>query len=196
MTSHRSLYTCGVAMALVLAAANLDAQDVRQTGAPRSALLYHDSASFFVDPPSGWILDASELARAQGPIAVFYRHGESWRSGDAVMYANVIRLRGTGADALAETIREQIARWSAAAGDAVVTDLPDIRSNNGQVASVRKFVSRARRTHEAVAYIRHGSVVPLLVLVARSEAAFAGAYPDFERLVKSYAPGPVIRQQK
>jgi hypothetical protein len=179
---------------LALAVSDLDGQDVRQTGAPRSALLYHDSASFFVDPPPGWILDASELARAQGPIAVFYRHGESWRSGDAVMYANVIRLRGTGPDALAETIRQEVARWSAAAGDAVVTGLPDIRSDNGQVASVRKFVSRARRTHEAVAYIRHGSAVPLLVLVARSEPTFAAAYPDFERLVKSYAAGPVIRQ--
>jgi hypothetical protein len=197
MPSHRIvLFASCLVTAITLAGSDLEGQAVRQAGAPHSALLYHDSASFFVDPPRGWVIDASELARAQGPIALFYRRGESWRTGDAVMYANVITLKGSGPNALATTIREEVARWSAAAGDAVVTSLPDIRSNTDHIASVRKFVSRNRRTHEAVAYIRQGSVVPLLVLIARSEAALAGAYPDFERLVKSYGPGPVISQRR
>jgi hypothetical protein len=110
------------------------------------------------------------------------------------MYANVITLLDSGPNALATTIREEVARWSTAAGDAVVTSLPDIRTKTGDIASIRKFVSPSRRAHEAVAYIRHGSAVPLLVLTARSEAAFAAAYPDFERLVKSYGPGPAVVQ--
>jgi hypothetical protein len=194
MTLSRSLYACCVVVAFSLAATRVEGQAVRQAGAPQSALLYRDSTSFWVDPPHGWVIDASELAREQGPLALFYREGESWRSGNAVMYANVIRLAGSGPDALATTIREEVARWSAAAGDAVVTSLPDIRSKTGDVASVRKFVSRSRRAHEAVAYIHHAAVVSLLVLSARSEAAFAAAYPDFERLVKSYGPGPAVKR--
>ena len=194
MTSRRaSISTCALVVAVVLAGSRLEGQDLHQAGAPRSALLYHDSASFFVDPPRGWIVDASEVARAQGPIALFYRRGESWRWGDAVMYANVITLVGTDSDALPKTIRAEVARWSAA-GDAVVTSLPDIRTKTGPVASVRKFVSPSRRTREAVAYVRQGSVVPLLVLVARTDSAFASSYDDFERLVKSYGPGPVIKR--
>jgi hypothetical protein len=110
------------------------------------------------------------------------------------MYANVLTLLGTAPKALAMTIDAEVARWSAAAGDAVVTALVDIRTGTGDVAKVRKFVSEARRTHEVVAYLRNGSTVPILVVVARSEEALVDAYPDFVRLVKSYAPGPLVRK--
>jgi len=182
--------------AFVLAAADAEGQ-VQQQGAPsstRSALRHNGRTSFFVNAPNGWVIDDSEAARAQGAMAVFYRRGESWRSGDAVMYANVLTLLGTSPNALANTIDAEVARWSAAAGDAVVTPLIDIRTGAGDVAKVRKFVSQVRRTHEVVAYLRNGSTVPILVVVARSEEALVDAYPDFVRLVMSYGPGPLVRK--
>jgi hypothetical protein len=197
MTAHRaSLQICCAVAAFFLAASDAECQVQQQgsTSPTRSALLYHGRTSFFVRPPNGWVLDDSEAARAQGPMAVFYRRGESWRTGDAVMYANVLTLLGTGPNALAVTIDAEVARWSAAAGDAVVTPLVEIRIGTGEVAKVRKFVSQARRTHEVVAYMRNGSTVPILVVVARSEDALVDAFSDFVRLVKSYEPGPLIRK--
>ena len=197
MTSSRAaLQMCSAVAAFVLGASDAECQ-VRQQGSTsstRSALVYHGRTSFFVNTPNGWVIDDSEAARAQGPIAVFYRRGESWRSGDAVMYANVLTLLGTAPNALATTIDAEVARWSTAAGDAVVTALVDIRTGTGEAAKVRKFVSRSRRTHEVVAYVRNGSTVPILVVLARSEEALVDAYPDFVRLVKSYAPGPLVRK--
>ncbi len=197
MTLHRAaLHMCCGILAIVLAAGDAECQVQQQgsTSSTRSAVRYHGRTSFFVTPPNGWVLDDSDAARAQGPMALFYRRGESWRSGDAVMYANLLTPLGTAPSALATTIDAEVARWSASAGDAVVTPLIDIRTETGDVAKVRKFVSRARRTHELVAYIRNGSTVPILVVVARSEEALVDAYPDFVRLVKSYAPGPLVRK--
>lgn len=197
MTGHRgALQICCAIAALALATSDAECQVQQQgsTSSTRSALLHHGRTSFFVNSPNGWVIDDSDATRAQGPMAVFYRRGESWRSGTAVMYANVLTLLGTAPNALAMTIDAEVARWSAAAGDAVVTALIDIRTGTGDAAKVRKFVSQARRTHEVVAYIRNGSTVPILVVVARSEEALEDAYPDFVRLVKSYAPGPLVRK--
>ena len=186
---------CAVA-AVLLAAPDAECQVQQQgsTSATRSALRHNGRTSFFVTAPNGWVFDDSEVARAQGPMALFYRRGESWRSGEAVMYANVLTLLGTAPNALANTIDAEIARWSTAAGDAVVTPLVDIRTGTGDVAKVRKFVSGARQAHEVVAYIRNGSTVPILVIIARSEEALVDAYPDFVRLVMSYSPGPLVRK--
>jgi hypothetical protein len=197
MTAHRAaLQWCCAVTAVVLAASGAEGQVLQQgsTSSTRSALVYHGRTSFFVNAPNGWVIDDSDAARAQGPMAVLYRRGESWRSAEAVMYANVLTLLGTGPNALATTIDAEVARWSASAGDAVVTPLIDIRTGTGEAAKVRKFVSRSRRTHEVVAYIRNGSTVPILVVLARSEEALVDAYPDFVRLVKSYAPGPLVRK--
>jgi hypothetical protein len=197
MTAHRvALQACCAIAALLLAASEAECQVQQQgsTSSTRSALHHNGRTSFFVNAPQGWILDDSDAARAQGPMAVLYRRGESWRSGDAVMYANVLTLLGRAGSALANTIDVEVARWSAAAGDAVVTPLVDIVTNTGDVAKVRKFVSATSRTHEVVAYIRNGSTVPIIVVVARSEEALVDAYPDFVRLVKSYAPGPLVRK--
>ena len=197
MTLYRAALPvcCGI-LGIVLAAGDAECQVQQQgsTSSTRSALRYHGRTSFYVTPPSGWVLDDSDAARAQGPMAVFYRRGESWHSGEAVMYANLLTPLGTASNALATTIDAEVARWSASAGDAVVTPLIDIGTNTGDVAKLRKFVSRARRTHEVVAYLRNGATVPILVVVARSEEALEEAYPDFVRLVKSYAPGPLVRK--
>jgi hypothetical protein len=195
-TRRVALQICSAIAAFVLAAAEAEGQVQQQgsTSPTRSALRYHGRAAFFVIAPNGWVLDDSEAARAQGPIALFYRRGESWRSGDAVMYANMLTLLGTAPNALAMTIDAEVARWGGAAGDAVVTPLVDIQASTGDVAKVRKFVSRARRTHEVVAYLRNGSTVPMLVVTTRSEEALVDAFPDFVRLVKSYAPGPLTRK--
>lgn len=187
---------CCAIVAIVVAAGDAECQVQQQGSASptRAALRYHGRTSFFLTAPNGWVMDDSDAARAQGPMAVFYRRGESWRTGDAVMYANLLTLLGTAPHAFAATIDAEVARWSATAGDAVVTPLVDIRTGTGDAAKIRKFVSRARQTHEVVAYLRNGSTVPILVVVARSEEALVDAFPDFVRLVKSYAPGPLVRK--
>jgi hypothetical protein len=177
-----------VALALLIPACGFAQKADKDT--LNSALLWQDSVSFFITPPPGWILD-SEVARNEGPMAVLFRRGESWQSGVAVMYANMLDLPHGGAATLAEKVNSEVADWARRAGDAVITPLPDVEVE-GHTVLLRKFVSRSHDAYEAVAYFWQPHAAPILVLSARSENEFQRAYPDFLRLVKSYGKGPRI----
>ena len=158
-----------------------------------SALLWRDSTSFFITPPPGWVIN-SEVAKDEGPMAVFYRSGESWQSGIAVMYVSMLDLPDTSPQRFKEKVRLEVADWARRAGDAVITPLPD-QLVEGHTVLMRKFVSRSHDAYEAVAYFWQGSTAPVLVLSARTDTAYQRAYPDFLRLVRSYGPGPKVLQK-
>jgi hypothetical protein len=177
------------AAAASLIAGSAGAQRTANTSQQRSVLLYRDSVSFLVDLPTDWVVNSVE----SGPMAIFYRASESWATGSAVMYANTLTIGEPGTARLAAKIRDEERQWSERAGDASITTLPAIRTTSGSVAEVRKFVSPSLPAHEAVAYLANGVSVVTLVLSAKSDTAFAGAYPAFARLVRSYAPAPRVR---
>jgi hypothetical protein len=157
----------------------------------QSSLIYADSVSFFLEAPAGWTIDC-EAGKNDGPITVLYRIGESWRTGEAVMYANVLTLDAAGPKAFQRRIATEVADWKSRVPDAHITVGKTIRTRDGAVAAVRHFSSKEKGLHEAVAYVPRGRVTPLLAMTARSATAFAHALPDFERLVRSYALGPVV----
>jgi hypothetical protein len=157
-----------------------------------SSLVYRDSVSFLLDAPKGWILDC-EAGRDDGPLTVLYRVGESWRDGQAVMYANLLSLEPGADSAIAKRIDAEVRDWKQRAGDAVVTREPSIRTEGGIAVSVRRFVSKAHGLHEIVAYIPRGHDMPVLAMTARSSQAFDKALPAFQALVRSYVVGPTVR---
>lgn len=157
-----------------------------------SSLVYRDSVSFLLNAPNGWTLDC-EAGRSDGPLTVLYRVGESWRDGHAVMYANVLSLEPGADSAIAKRIDAEARDWKQRTGDAVVTREPNIRTEAGITASVRRFVSKAHGLREIVAYIPRGREMPILAMTARSRRAFDAALPAFRALVRSYAVGPSVR---
>jgi hypothetical protein len=156
-----------------------------------SALLYSDSVSFFVTPPSGWVLD-SETGKVDGVLAAVFRRGESWRQGRAVMYANTIALADTRRATFERAVANAATDWAARAGDGAITSLSAPATASGDVPLIKRFVSVRHGAFEAVAYFHHGAYAPILVLTARSQAEFDAAFPAFEAFVRSYGPGPRV----
>jgi hypothetical protein len=158
----------------------------------RSTLVYADTASFVLEAPPGWILDCN-AGKDQGPLTVLSRVGESWRTGQAVMYASVLTDRGQTRLPFSKRIDAEVAALRRGAPDTRVVAMMPIRTKDDTRASVRRFQSPSKQLFEVVAYIPRGRIMPLLTMTARSEAAFQAALPAFNRLVQSYAPGPRVK---
>lgn len=172
------------------AASAASAQQPARGPAGQSGLVYSDSASFWIDAPAGWVLDA-EAGRRDGPIVVLYRQGQSWRTGEPVMYANVMTANGTS---IAAAIRADSSEWGTQVKDLVFRARDSVATAGGGFAQIRVFESASTRHYETVAYLAGPKRVWLLVLTARSAAAHENAFADFLTLVKSYAPGPAVKK--
>lgn len=182
-----------VALALSVAAARaVFAQSARGPDG-QSGLVTVDSTSFWIDPPRGWVLDA-ESGKRDGLLSVFYKQGESWRTGEPVMYAAVI-TRKIGYNAVIPgAIRSDSANWAGQATDFVFTVRDSLRTISGAVAQIRAYQSTSTKHFETVAYVQGEERVWILGLTARSRETHDAAYADFLSLVKSYAPGPDRKQ--
>jgi hypothetical protein len=181
-----------LALVTVLALAPWAPSQAQRACKGASSLVYRDSVSFLLDAPRGWILDC-EAGRNDGPLTVLYRVGESWRDGQAVMYANLLSLELGADSAIAKRVDAEVRDWKQRVGDAVVTREPSIRTEGGIVVPVRRFVSKRHGLHEIGAYIPRGRDMPVLAMTARSSQAFDKALPAFQTLVRSYAVGPTVR---
>jgi hypothetical protein len=74
------------------------------TGANQAGILYGRGYAYILSAPKGWVMD-DETGRSEGLEAVFYRQGESWAAGAAVLYANVApKVKGQD-DTLAKIIQ-------------------------------------------------------------------------------------------
>ncbi len=173
----------------VITAGALFAQ--RQARGPegQSGLVYSDSTSFWIDAPRGWELDP-ESGRRDGVIVVLYKQGESWRTGEPVMYASVITPKIGYNAVIPAAIRSDSANWAGLAKDLVFTARDSVRTISGAFAQLRAFQSASTKHFDTVAYLQAEGRVWMLTLAARSPGAHDAAFPDFLSLVKSYAPGP------
>jgi len=148
-------------------------------------IVYGPHHVFIVEAPPGWVLD-NQVGRSRGLVAVFYREGQSWRTGDAVMYVNTaVPDSGTTADPF-RVIADDSLRFTKDAPGVRIGLAPSLRTKDGRVAHVRHFSGDPNGNWEAVAYIAEATVTPLLVLTARTRVAFEEALPAFARLVQSY----------
>ena len=123
-----------------------------------ASLVFSDSVSFFLDAPSGWVLDC-KAGKRDGVMTVLYRTGESWRTGQAVMYANVLTPKGSTVEGFDARVRNEVASWSAGVPDAKVTVGRRIPTKAGQSAIVRKFTSASKDLVEIVAYVPTSELV-------------------------------------
>lgn len=177
MSSAAPQMTTGLLMRALVVAAALALFPFASGRAQRgckgaSALVHRDSVSFLLDAPKGWTLDC-EAGRNDGPLTVLYRIGESWRGGQAVMYASMLSLEPGADSTISKRIDAEVRDWKQRTGDAVVAREPGIRTTTGVVAPVRRFVSKAHGLHEIAAYIPRGRDMPILAMTACSQAAGA-----------------------
>jgi hypothetical protein len=155
-------------------------------GSGHAGLMFGNGFGFWLEPPAGWVLDAS-AGRANGAYGTFYRQGESWRAGAAVMYASSMSKSNDGVADAAAAAAKDAASLRAESPGMRVEEAPALPTGDGRTALVRYFRAAPGGNVEAVAYVDEHDVVALVVLSARSEQAFAAALPDFARLVATYS---------
>jgi len=146
-----------------------------------TGLIYGTNHAFTLTAPKGWVLD-NEAGASEGIYAVFYREGESWKDGTAVMYVNT---SGKADRSMEEWIDEDILDFNTDYPDLVVKEGNDILFGKVR-ALVRYYSSKSYGQNEAVAYINAGKTGVIIVLTSRDKAAFDKALGDFEKLVRSY----------
>jgi hypothetical protein len=181
-----------VALAFCCAATRAaGAQQLPKDSGPQgqSGLVTVDSTSFWIDAPHGWVLD-TEAGRRDGAIAVLYRQGESWKSGDPVVSASVITPKSGFNAVVPAAVRSDSARWAGQVPDLVFAVRDSVRTVSGVFARICTYRSASRRRYETVAYMQADARVWMLTLSAGSVASYDAASADFVSLVTSYAPGP------
>jgi hypothetical protein len=157
------------------------------TGAPDAGdvgLMYGPGYTFWIKPPTGWVLDTAS-GQVDGLDAVFYPVGGSWRSSPIVMYASV--LRKNDRETLTTAIARDVARSKADSPGVTVTALKSLPTSDKERAEVRSFAGEKTGGSEEIAYVDAGSVVAILVVDARAGSHIEEVRSAFEQLVRSYS---------
>ncbi len=152
----------------------------------QSGILYGSNFAYAISAPKGWIMDET-AGKPQGLSVVFYRKGESWTKGKAVMYVNVNdRKQGlTSKKAIAYDIgasKKANPKSSVTQGETLRT-----RDNRKAVTYIFKNPADKKSAKERVAYVETPTVVLLITLTSESENDFKNAVADHSALVKSIA---------
>ncbi len=178
---HRSI------LLLLLVVSSALAQDstkavLADSAEARTGILYGKDHVFCLTAPTEWVLDNSS-GISQGLHAVFYRRGGSWRKSPTVMYANGAHKDTDAKQTFGEFLSADSPRFLKQNPDVHILNAPNISTDKGKVAVVRKFIYSQ---YEAVAYVDEPKVVVLIVLTSRSQQEFDRSYSAFEDLVRSY----------
>jgi hypothetical protein len=150
--------------------------------------LYGKGYAYILSAPNGWVFD-DEAGKAQGLNVVFYRRGESWSDGEVVMYSNVAYKEKGKDNTLKKVIKYDISRMKERKAKLKSATPSRLKLDDGTKAIIYTFTFSGAddaAAHEKVAYIDTPKVVVMLVLTARTEAAYTKAIPDFRRLVHSF----------
>jgi hypothetical protein len=152
----------------------------------QSGILYGKEFAYALSAPPGWVMDDA-TGRAQGMSAVFYRRGESWDKGDAVMYANVAaKVKGQD-DTLEKVIKYDIEQTKKNNPDTTAQRVQPLPTKDGRKAVTYAFsMAGTGASREKLAYIDTPKVVVMLALTGHSDTAYNQALPDFARLVNSF----------
>jgi hypothetical protein len=150
-----------------------------------TGMVFGQNHLFTVQAPVGWDIEVKgEGASPDAIPTVFYPRGSSFGESSAVLYVN------TASRPRQQKLEEFIARDL----EGLRKDSPDVKVEKGQPietadgkrAEVRRLTSDRWGNFESLAFVAEDAVFVTFVLTARTEAAYRGALPAFEDLVRSY----------
>ncbi len=150
----------------------------------QSGILYGSNFAYTISAPKGWIMD--ELAgKSQGLSVVFYRNGETWKTGKSAVYVNVNgRVNGyTAKQAIADDLRGSRKEYP----KSKITRGETLKTNDGREAPTFIFENITEKTvhSERVAYVETPTVILLITLTSKSTNDYKNALADHTKLVKS-----------
>jgi len=158
-------------------------QSQRDLNNSQSGILYGDDFAYTISAPKGWIMD-DETARTSGLSVVFYRKGETWVKGKAVMYVNVLG-RKQGATAK-KAIANDIAEFKERNPKIKITQDKTLQTGDRRNAVTYVFSHVDDKTSdERVSYVEMPTVVLLIALTSQTSKDYKNAVADHTALVQS-----------
>jgi len=156
-------------------------------------ILTGEGYAFSLSAPRGWLFD-TQAGRSDGVLAVFYRRGESWAMGDAVMYTTVVYKdkKGMG-DTIDKVIKADMDRFLQNNPGMKAQRGRKITTGDGRKATVYTFTQSATAlegkaaAQEKIAYIDTPRAVVLIVLSSHTKESYDRSLADFSTLVHSFA---------
>ena len=142
-----------------------------------------------ISPPAGWHHEREASLRYESNA--FAPDGFNFSSAEAVIYARALyKPREVKYKALAELIASDKDSFSHGEQAALVNEVEDLSTGDGQSLKSITFFPRSKGNWERVTYGEEGEFYLLFTLSARSYEAYKKAQPAYENLVKSYRREP------
>lgn len=159
------------------------AQSKASKSTGQSAILYGKNFSYAVSEPKGWVLD-SEAGKSQNLSVVFYKQGQSWQNGDAVIYINLSpRRKGVS---LEREAKEDVNEFLKRDPDLLITSAPPLKTHDGRKALTFTFMHRKEQPpFEETAYIQMPTIIQTVVLTAKTRTSYTAVLPVFKAVTHS-----------
>src|SRR6266851_2782414 len=109
------------------------------SGQDDSGIIFGKNYSFTLTAPKGWVLDNTS-GRSQGLQAVFYPKGSSWKTGAAVMYANVYQKSDPTKESLQTIIANDVTQFKKDSSDLKVVDADAIPTRTDARSKDKKAI--------------------------------------------------------
>ncbi len=160
----------------------------------QSGIVYGDDYAYLISAPKGWIMDY-ENADEVGASSLFYRKGESWEKGIAVMYVRVEKLeKGMTAKTV---IADDLTTFKKHNSKMKITQGATLRTLDGRTVVTYVFQGvNEGIACERVAYVEMPTVVLLIALSSKTSVGYKNALSDHAALVKSVSHFVVIDKQR
>jgi len=145
------------------------------------AIVYGPKAAFNVAAPDGWVIDNNA---AQGLPCVLYRKGESWESGDPVMYA---KIAGTSIEDAEAFVKDAIDDMKKRRGEVKVKRVETGKTKDGRAWFINEYSPNERyRRSERVAYVQLPKAVAYIVYTSDDTAVFRKHQGALRQLLASF----------
>ncbi len=146
-------------------------------------IVYGPKAAFNIAAPDGWVID-NGVAVDQGLPCVLYRKGESWETGDPVMYTKIASTSVEDAEAFAKAAIEDAKKRR---GEYKTKRIESGKTKDGHAWFVNEYSPNEKYPRfERVAYLQLPKAVAYIVYTADNEAAFRKHQAALQQVIKSF----------
>lgn len=147
-------------------------------------IVYGPKAAFNIAAPQGWVIDNGAGAQ-QGLPCVLYRKGESWDTGDPVMYA---KIAGTSVEDAETFVKDAIDDMKKHRGEVKVKRVETGKTKDGRVWFINEYSPNEKYPRsERVAYVQLPKAVAYIVYTSEDEAVFRKHQDALKQLLASFS---------
>ncbi len=145
------------------------------------AIVYGPKAAFNIAAPDGWVINNSA---AQGLPCVLYRKGQSWESGDPVMYA---KIAGTSIEDAEAFVKDAIDDMKKRRGEVKIKRVETGKTKDGRAFFINEYSPNEKyRRSERVAYVQLPKAVAYIVYTSDDAARFRKHQGALQHLLASF----------